>query len=104
MVQAFCRSVKEVSHEAVVSGGRPLDAVNLNFLMDRSEENWAAEFVRLNREAGACRTTSAIMATGALAGDFTWVCERGVMTGSLLLAPTNPPTIQALRLAIAPPR
>jgi CubicO group peptidase (beta-lactamase class C family) len=71
-----------------------------NFLMDRSAENWAAEFGRLQKEVGDCRTDSPITATGALAGNFTWTCERGALNGSLLLAPTNPPTIQALRLAI----
>jgi CubicO group peptidase (beta-lactamase class C family) len=71
-----------------------------NFLMDRSEANWAAEFSRLFREVGTCRTDSPITATGALAGNFTWTCERGTIAGSLLLAPTNPPTIQSLRFAV----
>jgi hypothetical protein len=69
-----------------------------NFLMDRSEENWNAELTRLDRQVGACRTDSPITATGALAGTFSWTCEGGALSGSLLLAPTNPPTIQALRL------
>jgi hypothetical protein len=72
--------------------------------LDRSAENWAREFARLKGEAGACRTEAPITATGALSGDFTWTCERATITGGLLLAPTDPPTIQALRLAIAPPR
>ena len=75
-----------------------------NFLMDRSETNWAAEFARLDREAGACRTDAPITATGALAGIFTWTCERGAINGSVLLAPTNPPTIQSLRLTVTPSR
>ena len=79
-------------------------ALSENFLMDRSEANWAAEFARLDREAGACRTDAPITATGALAGTFTWTCERGVINGSVLLAPTNPPTIQSLRLTAAPSR
>jgi hypothetical protein len=78
--------------------GRSLLA--MNFLMDRSEQNWAAEFARLSREVGACRTDSPITATGALAGSFTWTCDRGAINGSLLLAPTNPPTIQSLRLVV----
>jgi hypothetical protein len=69
----------------------------MNFLMDRSEQNWAREFARLKSAAGACRTDAAIEATGALAGRFRWDCERADLTGDLLLAPTNPPTIQALR-------
>jgi hypothetical protein len=33
---------------------------------------------------------------------FTWTCERGRIEGQLLLAPTDPPSIQALRLRIVP--
>ncbi len=72
-----------------------------NFLMDRSADNWAAEFVRLNRAVGACRTESPITATGALAGTFAWTCERGALNGTLLLAPTSPPTIQSVQFVIA---
>jgi hypothetical protein len=72
-----------------------------NFLMDRSETNWAAEFARLANEAGTCRTDAELVATGALSGTFVWSCDRGAISGALLLAPTNPPTIQALRFAFA---
>lgn len=73
----------------------------MNFLMDRSEENWKREFTRLKGETGACRSDAPIRATGALAGVFKWTCDRADLEGSLLLAPTNPPTIQALRLNIS---
>jgi CubicO group peptidase (beta-lactamase class C family) len=74
----------------------------MNFLMDRSIDNWAAEFARLKAQAGACRTDAPITATGALSGNFTWTCERARLQGQLLLAPTSPPTIQALRLRVMP--
>ena len=74
----------------------------MNFLMDRSTENWAEELRRLSDIAGTCRTDAPITATGALAGRFTWTCERATLQGNLLLAPTNPPTIQALRISPAP--
>lgn len=96
------RTVAAMYEARAIGPGRSLLAAN--FLMDRSEENWARELERLNREAGACRADSPMTATGALAGSFRWMCERGVMTGALLLAPTNPPTIQSLRLAVVPPR
>lgn len=73
-------------------------ALAMNFLMDRSEQNWAAEFARLASQAGACRTDAGIVATGALSGTFVWRCERGDINGTLLLAPTNPPAIQSLGL------
>jgi CubicO group peptidase (beta-lactamase class C family) len=74
----------------------------MNFLMDRSDENWAREFARLKSEAGTCRTDTVINPTGALTATFEWPCERGHLQGQLLLAPTNPPTIQALRLRVVP--
>ena len=75
-----------------------------NFLLDRSEENWAADLARLRSQAGACRTDEPITATGALSGTFKWSCERGGITGFLLLAPTRATAIQALLLSVAPPQ
>jgi hypothetical protein len=78
------------------------DLLAMNFLMDRSAENWAREFARLKDQAGECRTDGPITATGALSGQFLWFCDRTTIQGNLLLAPTSPPTIQALRLGVAP--
>lgn len=74
----------------------------MNFLMDRSAENWAAEFSRLKAALGACQTDAPIIATGQLAGRFTWRCERGKLEGNLLLAPTRGPEIQSLRFNPVP--
>ena len=76
----------------------------MNFLMDRSAENWAAEFARMHSAAGRCSTNTPLTATGVLAGRFDWSCEKARIEGQLLLAPTNPPTIQSLRLSIATPK
>jgi CubicO group peptidase (beta-lactamase class C family) len=72
-----------------------------NMLMDRSAEAWAAELARLRAESGDCDTTSFILPTGALAGQFQWRCTTGRINGQLLLAPTNTLQIQALRFARA---
>jgi len=80
--------------------GRSLLA--MNFLMDRSEENWERVLTSLKAETGTCRTEVPVTATGLLTGDFTWSCENADLRGTLLLAPTNPPGIQALRLAVVP--
>lgn len=88
--------------EGSIAPGRSLLAPN--FLLDRSEQNWAAELARLREQAGACQTDTPITATGAQSGTFRWSCERGAITGLLLLAPTNATAIQALRLGIAPPQ
>jgi hypothetical protein len=76
-------------------------ALAMNFVMDRSAENWARELARLRAQTGDCRTDAPITPTGGLSGRFQWTCERGQLRGELLLAPTNPPTIQALRFAPA---
>jgi hypothetical protein len=74
----------------------------MNFLMDRSEENWAREFARLKDQTGECRTQSPISPTGALSGTFSWTCAKGRLDGQILLAPTRPPAIQALRFTPVP--
>lgn len=84
-----------------VSGASGLLA--MNFLMDRSAENWTKELVRLKSLTGSCDTSVPIMATGALAGNFDWSCERGRLQGQLLLAPTRPAGIQALRFNYVSP-
>lgn len=77
------------------------DLLAINMLMDRSRENWRAELHRLRGEVGECDTAAPLSPTGDLSGSFSWRCERGRIEGQLLLAPTHPPRIQALRLAIA---
>lgn len=79
------------------------DVLAMNFLLDRSAEGWARHLASLKSEAGDCETSDAMITTGALSGDFMWRCERGRLRGSLLLAPTNPPGIQALSLVRATP-
>ncbi len=70
----------------------------MNFLLDRSAEGWKADLAALRGQIGACPTAEPVHATGALSGAFRWNCERGRLDGQLLLAPTDPPTIQSLRL------
>jgi CubicO group peptidase (beta-lactamase class C family) len=75
----------------------------MNVLLDRSTDGRSRDIAKLKAQVGRCDTTSAIQPGGALSGTFTWRCERGRVRGTLLLAPTSPPTIQALELeAIAP--
>ncbi|HEX8584910.1 MAG TPA: serine hydrolase domain-containing protein [Allosphingosinicella sp.] len=74
----------------------------MNFLMDRSPENWAREFAKVRGDLGQCLTDSPVTATGALAGTFRWQCDKGVLEGNILLAPTNPAGIQAFRYTVVP--
>ena len=79
------------------------DVLAMNFLMDRDAEHWARDLAALKTQVGSCDTASPIAATGALSGEFTWRCELGRVHGSVLLAPTATPQIQALRLTRAAP-
>lgn len=74
-----------------------------NFLLDRSAENWAAEFARLKAAVGRCSEHEALTPTGALSASFRLICDRGQLDGQLLLAPTEPITLQALRLRVVEP-
>jgi hypothetical protein len=100
LAQAY-RTARAMFEAGNIDAGRAQLA--MNFLMDRSAENWAREFARLKGETGACDTGAPIIATGALSGRFKWTCEKAALDGGLLLAPTSPPTIQALRLSIPTP-
>jgi CubicO group peptidase (beta-lactamase class C family) len=71
----------------------------MNFLMDRTAANWSADLARARAEVGDCRTDGPVTATGNLQAHFTWTCDRGRIDGDFLLAPTSPPTIQALKFA-----
>ncbi len=79
------------------------DMLAMNFLMDRSRESWARELARLKAEVGECDTARPITAAGALAGNFTWRCAHGRISGNLLLSPTLPVRIQALRMSVTTP-
>ena len=83
-----------------IEPGRRLLA--MNFLMDRSPENWARELARVRSLLGSCRADSPVTPTGALSGTFRWQCDKGVLEGHLLLAPTNPAGIQVFRFTVVP--
>ena len=78
---------------------RSVDALAMNFLLDRNANGWSRDLARLKSEVGECDTSAPLTATGALAGDFTWHCSHGRLKGSLLLSPTSPPKIQQFKLA-----
>ena len=90
----------DIWQRGTLDGAR--DRLAMNFLMDRSAENWARTLAGLKAQAGECETNAPFTPTGILSGTFTWTCERGRIEGQLLLAPTRQPTIQALRLRVAP--
>jgi CubicO group peptidase (beta-lactamase class C family) len=74
----------------------------MNFLMDRDAAGWSRDLAALKKAVGDCDTAAAISPTGALAGDFKWRCAHGRVSGSVLLAPTKPSSIQEIKLEIHP--
>ncbi len=77
---------------------RALDGrVAMNFPLDRTVDNWAKVLADLKAKSGACTTSAPITAAGAMSGTFAWPCEKGEVQGQVLLAPTKPITLQALR-------
>jgi CubicO group peptidase (beta-lactamase class C family) len=79
-----------------VMAGR--DLLAMNFVLDRTAAGWARDLAKLKAQVGDCETSEPLTASGELTGDFTWRCTHGRVKGSLELAPTRPPRIQALQL------
>lgn len=75
----------------------------MNFLLDRSADNWKAEFAKLKAEVGECPAGEPLAPTGAMSTAFRLDCAKGRLDGLLLLAPTTPATVQALRFRVVPP-
>jgi D-alanyl-D-alanine-carboxypeptidase/D-alanyl-D-alanine-endopeptidase len=95
LTAAYTAAGRIYASGSITGGG---DVLAMNVLMDRDVEHWARNLAALKQAAGTCETTSPIAPTGALAGTFTWTCERGRVSGRLLLAPTKDPRIQTLEL------
>jgi hypothetical protein len=71
--------------------------VAMNFPMDRTAENWTKVLGELKAQAGTCDTAAPVTPTGRMTGTFRWTCGKGSVNGQIVLAPTRPITIQALR-------
>jgi CubicO group peptidase (beta-lactamase class C family) len=100
LTAGYAAVVKMYTAGSVTPSG---DVLAMNFLMDRDAEHRARDFSELKAQVGTCDTASPIAATSALAGTFTWRCERGRVKGEVLLAPTPTPRIQSLILNRATP-
>ncbi|NYT39556.1 beta-lactamase family protein [Sphingomonas sp. R-74633] len=75
----------------------------MNFLMDRSAEGWRSDLAALHAQLGACTAKAEPPhPTGRLSGAFRWRCDKGMLDGTILLAPTSPVTIQSLKFTPVP--
>ncbi len=101
-ISAAAALMHEVTRRAYAAGN--VKALNgklaMNFLMDRSAENWARELAKLKSEVGECPTIASLTTETAMAASYRWTCERGQLEGQILLAPTSPPTIQSWRIRV----
>ncbi|MFP5435293.1 MAG: serine hydrolase, partial [Alphaproteobacteria bacterium] len=79
------------------------DRLAMNFLMDHDATQWRKRIAAVKQEVGACASDAPVVATGALAGRFTWTCERGRVAGTILLAPTPDAQIQLLSFTVRAP-
>jgi serine-type D-Ala-D-Ala carboxypeptidase/endopeptidase len=78
--------------------GAAADQLAMNFLMDRDAQGWRRDLADLKKKVGECDTNAPAKPTSALAGEFTWRCSHGRVSGRVLLAPTRPPRIQSINL------
>lgn len=103
-VNPLLAQMQDAARAAYAAGSlEPLDGkLAMNFRMDRSDANWAKEFARIKALVGECQTAEPLAPSGNLSTAFRWNCAKGKLDGQILLAPTNPPTIQALRFVPQP--
>lgn len=62
----------------------------------------ARDLAKPGSRPGSCDTSMALVAAGALTGDFPWRCRHGHVHGALQLAPMLPPGIHKLALDVEP--
>lgn len=86
------RTLWKAGRLQVLPGG----SLAMNFVLDRDPAHWQTLLAERKAQAGVCDTAAAITPTGALSGRFSWTCTNGTINGTLLLAPTPAPRIQAL--------
>jgi serine-type D-Ala-D-Ala carboxypeptidase/endopeptidase len=70
-----------------------------NVLLDRDAVHWSQMLAGLKAEVGTCPATEPVEPISALQARFTWVCDDGRISGTLLLAPTIDTRLQALEFA-----
>jgi serine-type D-Ala-D-Ala carboxypeptidase/endopeptidase len=100
LASAYAAVGKMFAAGSIAAGG---DVLAMNMPLDRDAAHWARDFAALKASVGTCDTAAPITPTASLSGRFAWICERGRVNGSLLLAPTREPRIQALELSRAAP-
>ena len=74
-----------------------------NLFLDQSKDRRRAAIEGLAAQVGACAAGSGFdRVENALRGDWTQTCDRGRVKVAITLAPTMPPRVQFLSVAVAP--
>ncbi len=74
----------------------------MNFLLDHDAGNRERALADLKRTSGVCKTGTPVAPSGALRGEFRWVCENNDVQGRILLSPLAQPALQALEFEAIP--
>ena len=98
-VAAGYEIAKQVWTKGTITGA----SLSSNVLQDRDAAHRQQDLAELRAKVGDCAATSPVIATSAMAASFAWNCERGRITGTFLLAPTNDLRLQSLTFALAKP-
>lgn len=69
----------------------------MNVLLDRDAAHWKAALDPIKGRLGACRAPEPVITDTATSATVIFPCQRGRMKVRIILAPTNPATIQSLR-------
>jgi serine-type D-Ala-D-Ala carboxypeptidase/endopeptidase len=91
------KALRRIYDERDIRVGQEAFAINL--LLDRSAEQWDQDLAKLSSELGDFTGDATLEPASALAGVFTFPCERGRLCARVLLAPTHPGRIQKLELS-----
>jgi CubicO group peptidase (beta-lactamase class C family) len=103
---ALRRARDEVSQLVIAWDDALADRIAaINLYRDRSKENRRQQIEALRAAVGACRPPDRFtFVENALRGTWTLDCERGDLDVTVTLAPTMPPLVQYLEVALSEPR
>jgi CubicO group peptidase (beta-lactamase class C family) len=101
-VSAAVAAAHDAARKAFAAGTiAPLEGrLAINFLMDRSYDNWVSYLDGIKAHVGECSGVEWLRADGAMAAAYRWTCERGQLDGQILMAPTTPAMVQAWRMRV----
>ncbi|MEO6227597.1 MAG: serine hydrolase domain-containing protein [Thermomonas sp.] len=74
----------------------------MNFLLDHDAGFRERTLADLKRTSGVCKTDVPVTPSGALRGEFRWVCEHNDIEGRILMSPMAQPRLQEMEFEAVP--